>query len=359
MRPQRGRIAGYCLLAGLAALTGVSLWLTSSDKLETFLYQPIGIMGTETSLTAVVEAGREARARDALQAAEAALRDVEAHMSSWLERSEVSLLNEAPAGRSVPLSSETMDLLRRSSGLARQTQGCFDVTCRPIVELWKRSGRENRLPTDAEIALARGDTGWRHIELLDGGARKRIDGAGVDLGGVAKGYAIDKAAEAMRAAGAVGGVVDVGGDVRCFGRRADGGTWKIGIRNPFKTDEIFARLAMNEGAVCTSGNYFRSVTIAGRRYSHIVDPRTGRPVDAAASVTVVAANTTDADAWATGLSVLGSEGLKLLGAQGGIEAMIIVGGPGDYQLHVTDGFKKLLADELPAPRQPKTGTNHP
>ena len=150
--------------------------------------------------------------------------------------------------------------------------------------------------------------------------------------------------------------MEVGGDIRCFGRSDSGGKWRIGIRNPFDphSSKMLAVLAIEEGAVCTSGNYFRFTEIDGRRYSHIVDPRTGQPVDAAPSVTVVGPTATAADGWATALSVLGPEGLSLLPKRAHVEAMMIIGDRNDWQVRMTPGFAGLLIEK---PRPPNPSTN--
>jgi thiamine biosynthesis lipoprotein len=239
-----------------------------------------------------------------------------------------------------------LELARRFHG---QTDGAFDVTCLPLFNLWGRAGRLKRLPTDAELAGTRDLCGWDKLELLPGGARKRLAGSGAGLGGIAKGWGIDRAVEAMRQAGCLGGLVDVGGDVRCFGPSPRGRPWRVGVRNPFDpAGPYFGTLAIAGGAVCTSGNYERYAEIDGKRYSHIIDPRTGRPVDFAPSVTVVAPTTAVADGWATALSVLGPKGFALIDPNSGVEAMIVVGGPTDYRVHQTGGFAKLLASPVPA-----------
>lgn len=356
MRRTASKIAAACLVAGLVVWVVVKEWTADravrdgrgegrapKSPLVTYVHRPIRIMGTQTMLKVVVPRGETQRANAAARQAEAALRNVEAKMSTWLDGTEVWQLNAAPADKVVKLSAATLDLLKLSRKLAAQTDGAFDVTCRPIIQLWKQAGGRKRLPTPAELTAARGRSGWDKIELLEAGARKNTDGAGVDLGGVAKGCGIDRAVEAMIAAGAAGGIVDVGGDVRCFGRRAGGGDWTVGVRDPFRTGRMFAYVAVAHGAVCTSGNYFRFVEIGGKRHSHIIDPRTGRSARAAPSVTVFAGEAVLADAWATALSVLGPEGLERLPQAGGLEAMIVTGEPDDYAVHMTAGFRKRLA----------------
>ncbi len=325
-------------------------WQHHAHQRQAYRAQPPAIMGTETNLIAVATGADRERAHRALEEAEAALRDVEARMSSWIQGTELSLLNDAPADELVPLSAMTMDVLRLSRRLADQTQGAFDVTCRPVIELWKRAGKSGKLPAREQIDQARQATGWRHFELSDQGARKKLAAAGLDLGGVAKGYGIDKAVEAMRRAGIESGLVDVGGDVRTFGLRADGNRWRVGLRDPFHTDRMLAALELGDASVCTSGNYFRNVTVEGKRFSHIVDPRTGQPVDFAPSVTVVARDATTADAWATALSVLGKDGLALIGGSGGIEALVFEGQADDYRLYATSGFRQYLAEGEKLPK---------
>ena len=332
------------LLAGMCiAIALVGCNRSGEDKPEAFKHNPLAIMGTETELTAVALGSESEKATVALGSAESALRGVEAKMSSWMEASELSLFNKAPAGQASKLSETTLGLLRLSAQLAKQTDGAFDVTCRPILQAWRAAKESKRLPTDQQIAAAIGKCGWDKIRLRADSAVKKVDGASIDLGGIAKGFGIDQASKALEASGVMGGMVNVGGDVRCFGQRVGGGKWRIGVRSPFDGDPTFAIIELESGAVCTSGNYERFFEIDSKRYSHIVDPRTGRPVERAPSVTVVAPTATAADAWATALSVLGEGGLELIAENSGLEAMLVIGGPKDYRLVMTPGLAKLLA----------------
>ena len=283
------------------------------------------VMGTHTQLTVVSHADEPDRAERALKAAADALRDVEAKMSSRRGGSDVSRLNAAAPGQAVALSADTLAVLLAAHTLAGQTQGAFDVTCRPVIELWKQAAADGRLPTKQQLVAARAASGWADIELRDGGAVKRRRTAGVDLGGIAKGFAIDRAVEAMVAAGCAGGLVNVGGDVRCFGVRPGRKGWSVAVENPFHPGSgRIAYLLVNDAAVCTSGDYRRYAVIEGRRCSHIVDPRTALPADKSSSVTVVAPTATAADAWATALSVLGPAGLGLLQEHERAEAMLVI-----------------------------------
>ncbi len=315
----------------------------------------ISVMGTNCSLNVVARVGQRKLAEDALDSAEAALRKVDARMSTYLADSELSAFNAAAAGEQIALSAETLEVLQAARQLSADTDGAFDVTCRGVIELWKQAAKANKLPTTDQLAAARASASWNDIFLGENSATKSLASAGVDLGGIAKGYGIDLAIEAMQSAGVTWALADVGGDIRCIGLRADGKPWRVGIRNPIQPG-LVGVLEVTNLAVCTSGNYERFSEIGGVRYSHIVDPRTGWPAEAAPSVTVIAPTALIADAWATALSVLGSAGLEKLPQDQGVEAMIIMlYEPTDKSASptllgvMTDGFAAFLADDLTIP----------
>ncbi len=332
--------------------------LTAPDsRLVSHTVHPPGVMGTHCTLVAV-EARPGEHVPAALDAAEEALRAAEMRMSTYIELSELSKLNAADAGPLPQLSPPLAEVLAFARRMHVPTAGAFDPTCLPVFRLWAEAGGQDRLPSDADLAAARALCGWDKWPADAGGLRKTVAGAGIGLGGVAKGWAIDRAVEAMQDAHVAGGLVDVGGDIRCFGPSPAARPWVLAIRNPFikarpgEDPNYFGTVEVSAGAVCTSGNYMRFSEIGGRRYSHIVDPRTARPVEIAPSVTVVAPTAAEADAWATALSVLGPAGLDRLDPNGGVEAMLVVGGPKDYRIHRTDGFAELLVTPPPeAPRE--------
>jgi len=350
MKQQWRHILAGAALVALVILVAVGIYGT--DRLEALSAQPAGVMSTTCSLQAVAPAGKLQQGHDLLSAAEAALRDAEARMSIFLDGSEISRFNQAPAEQVVPLSESVREVLALSRQLAIDTGGAFDVTLLPILQVWRGCAAEDRLPTVEELRAAREASDWDQIVLGEEGAIKLKASARVDLGGIAKGYAVDRAVEAMMAQGARGGLVAVGGDIRCFGQTARRQPWRVGVRDPFwpEAAEPLAVLQLQGGAVSTSGNYFRYVTIQGRRYSHIKDPRPGpnlgRSVEAAPSVTVVAPTAALADGWATALSVLGPDGLRLLKQAGEIKALMVVGTADHYQVLMSDGMESLLAEPL-------------
>ncbi len=343
MKWQPKQIASVAAILALAGLVVVSLVKTRGSRGEPLLLhaEPAGIMGTESRLTVVTSPGHRAQAERALREAEASLRRVEALTSTYLESSEISRLNHAGAGRAVPLSEETREILIAARDPSQATRGAFDVTCRPLIELWREAAKSGRPPGETEIRRAREESRWEAITIGRDTAVKAGPGVRVDLGGIAKGWAIDRAVEAMRAAGAGAGLVDVGGDLRCFGAPPDGDAWAVGVRNPFG-EGLVATLRVRDVAVATSGDYARYVTIGGRRYSHIVNPATGYPVSRVPSVTVIATAAVDADIWATGLSVLGPDGLSLLPAGRGIEALVIFGDAGEWKARASSGFGRYI-----------------
>ena len=333
--------------AGVVLICGAIAWILcrpghDGSELVSLQHFPERIMSTDCEITVVTRADQKPNAHEALRAAEAALRDVETKMSVFLEGSELWELNSAKAGQKVPLSPPVMEVLRASRDIHAATDGAFDITVLPLVRLWKQAGKNNRLPSADEIAAARNASTWAQIELLDGAAVKHSGSACVDLGGIAKGYAVDLAVERLRSKGVQAGVVNLGGNLRCFGQRQDGRAWEVAVLDPFMVREGKTLMSLEVGpaAVCTSAHYHRYVTIGGKSFSHIVDPTTGWPAGQIASATVVAPTTTQADGWSTALCVLGVEGLKLVPA--GVEAMVIVGTPQEHTIRMTEGFHRFL-----------------
>jgi thiamine biosynthesis lipoprotein len=353
-------------LAGIAALVYVCMGIIRppTARLEMYQWQlnpaattsPTLIMGnSQFEVTIIAPADEAEGASEMLRAARAAARLAEAAMNVYDPTSPISQFNAAPADAATDLPDDALAVLRESHAVYRRSQGAFDVTIRPLLQLWKGRDRTDELPSAPAIAAARQASRWDDITLLDGGASKTVATAGVDLGGIAKGFGIDRATEALMQNGARGGLVNIGGDVRTFGLLPGGQPWRVGIRSPFDAEPTghWMVVAVRDAAVCTSGNYERYSTIAGRRYSHILDPRTGWPAEASPSVSVIAPTASLADAWATALSVLGPAGLELLEGTG-IEAMLVLGGPQDYHFARTNGFDAYVDTFPPGwPGQPQ------
>lgn len=304
------------------------------------------IMGTTCRLIAV---GPRSEAESALDAAWREIESVNATMSTYDPASELSRFNAAPADVDVPLSSDTLTVLRLAQKAASETEGAFDITVRPLIRLWQESAQRGRAPSGDELKAVRNQTGMKHCFLQENSARKRIAGLEVTLDGIAPGYAVQRAILKLQSAGMSGGLIDLGGDIACFGRPADGDAWRIAVQDPWGDGHrgvlSFSPDRSEIIAVSTSGDYRRFLEIGGRRFSHILDPRTGFPVENATSVTVVARDAVTADIRATALSVMGpSAGIPWIEHDPTLAALFLSGTPEFPVMTATSRFPKLQAD---------------
>ena len=264
------------------------------------------VMGAAATIRAV--AADDATARRAVAAAFGALAASERVSSYHAADSELARVNRGADAGPVVVSEELYGLLARSLALAAATDGYFDPTIAPVVDLYRVKSERPRWPSDAEVAAARPRVGYRGVTL---DARRRTvafarAGMKLDLSAIAAGWAVDRAVVAMKGAGAVAGIVDGGGEVACFGGDGVGRPWRVGIRHP-RADGLYGRVEIPEGAVATSGDYEQRFDVDGRKFSHVFDPYSGRPAARAASVTVFRPEATDcatADAWSTALVVM-------------------------------------------------------
>lgn len=268
-------------------------------------------MGTRYRVALVsAEVDQVAAARTAVHAA---LSQVDELMSTYKPSSEVSRLNAMGAGQALRISPQTFAVLAQAQRVSEVSEGAFDVTAGPYVNAWGFGPvKQVRVPADDELAKLALDVGWRHLQL-DPEARtvtKQRDALYVDLSAIAKGFGADEASRALSALGLHDHLVDVGGEVRACGRRADGQAWQVGVERPGSELPGAAchAVPLNDCSMATSGDYRICFHQDGRRYSHEIDPRKGRPVEhGLALVSVVAPDCMFADAMATALLVLGPE----------------------------------------------------
>lgn len=289
--------------------------------------------GMGTLFRAAAYAPDSAAALAALRAARATVASLDSLLSSYRPDSEVSELGRAAgSGAWIDLSPETVRLLVSSVEWARRTDGAFDPTVGPLVEAWGFRGGSARIPNRALLDSVRALVDWRAVHVDPVGRSARLGRAGmeIDLGGIGKGYALDRAAAAMRAAGASGGMLDLGGNVRVFGRGpGPGGAWPIGIRDPRCPERVLGEVYLDSGSVATSGDYERFFERGGERFSHILGPRTGRPARGVLQVTVAAPDGLTADVLSTALFVMGPEaGRRLLVREPGAEGAAALWVPG-------------------------------
>jgi thiamine biosynthesis lipoprotein len=297
-------------------------------------------------------------ARGCIESAFAEIENVDRLMSTYKSDSEVSEINRDGFKRAVKVSRPTYEVLQKSIEFSKLSSGAFDITVGPLVGLWRSAGEANSVPSDEELAEARLKVGYEKLILddIEMTIRFAVDGMKLDLGGIAKGYAIDQAARAMQRAGATGGMVDIGGDIRCFGVPVGKDRWVIGLQDPSEkfevrnskfeipvgTGETLLVLKLTDCAIATSGGYRRFVLIGGKKYSHILDAGTGYGSSELASVTVISKSAIEADALATAVSVLGAEeGLVLIEERPDTEAILVSSEP-EYQIIKSSGAGKYI-----------------
>jgi thiamine biosynthesis lipoprotein len=249
-------------------------------------------------------------------AAEAEVRRIEARYSRYRADSELTRLNRAALrGDSVEIDDETAGLLGFAQAIHRRSGGAFDITAGLLRKAWnfKAGGfKIARLPDPATLAALLPRVGLDKLRLSPGRLGFAVPGMELDLGGLGKEYAADRAAEICAHLGARHGFVDLAGDIRVIGAQPDGAPWRIGIRDPGDGARIVAEIALAGGALATSGDYERFIMVEGRRYGHILDPRSGWPEQGLSSVTVIAEQCLVAGSLATAALAQGTAGLAWL-----------------------------------------------
>lgn len=280
-------------------------------------------MGTLVSITAV--AVDKQVAQTAIDAGFHEIKRLEQLLSTWIPASELSQINEAAGRQSVVVSRETLELVQRSLDMARLTKEGFNIAVGPAVEAWSVMERQH-IPTQAELQQLRTVVDWTSIRI-DREARTILlprQGMRIDVGGIGKGYAADRAADMLRKAGATGGVVALSGDIKTFGDLPGMKGFPVGIRHPRHEDALVATVDLKDEAISTAGDYERYFEQDGVRYHHILDPLSLEPARLCQSVTVIAKEGTVADGLDTGIFVLGPErGMELVERLPDVEAVII------------------------------------
>lgn len=295
-----------------------------------------------TIVSITVSSDSEEKATRAIDNAFKELDRLAGLLNFYSEDSEVSMINRNAGIRPVRVSSDTLDIIEKALYVSAQTYGAFDVTVGPVVKLWDF---QNKVIPDEDILREKLKyVGYKNIivDKKQSTVFLRKKGAQIDLGGIIKGYAADRAAEVLIKNSIKSGIVAVGGDIKTFGNRPDGKPWNVGIQNPRqkgKDDEIFAVVDLSDMAISTSGDYERFFVKDGKWYHHLLNPKTGYPVYECRSVTVIAKDAVFTDAFATGVFVLGPQKgmdiLKRLGFDG-----VIVDKNG--KIFVTEGIKNKI-----------------
>jgi len=278
-------------------------------------------------------------AKDASSLADDALKEIhriDALMNAHNPSSEISKINSSPDGAVV--SKEVFDLIKTAVDISYKTNGAFDITLKPVSDLWDINSENPKVPKTEDIEAALSKTGFESIVLDEESLTVsfRKEGMAIDLGAIAKGYAADRAASVLKKAGVKSALLDLGGNVYAIGKNRYSKSWKIGLQTPWEQrGEYFRIVEIENAAVVTSGAYERYFEKDGEIYHHIIDPETGFPSDSdIASVTVICENSALSDALSTAIFVSGEKGAKnALENFEGIEIIIMTNKGKIKQMH--------------------------
>jgi thiamine biosynthesis lipoprotein len=335
------------VLAAVLFLTGCASDTDTRVRTES-------MMGTFVTISVTPGVVRGKALDSAVDAAFVEVERINGLMSTYLDDSEISRINRLAAGDEIAVSTDMVDVLGKAVELNRLTSGAFDVTVGPLVSLWGfGSGAEthDQAPSGIEMKETMALTGMDLIVLDTERRTVAVEKAGVyiDLSGIAKGYAVDRALAVLKNAGVEHALVNAGGDVAALGGKTDELAWTVGVQRPvrdagIRATDIIGTTPLISGAIATSGTYEQYVTVDGTEYSHIIDPRTGVPRQNIPSATVIAPDCTTADALATGLLVLGpEEGIAVVETMDGVEALLLSDENGSLRAWKSSGWTAELS----------------
>lgn len=297
-------------------------------QLNPFVSKTVFVFGTANTVTVGIEH------RKVMEEVKDILLSFHKRMSIYESTSEISSLNHMAGSSSLSISSEIYDLIRRSIAYSKLTNGAFDITALPLKKIWQTA---EQIPTEAQIHHAKKLVNYRNIVFSDNKIMLKYSGMGVDLGGIAKGFAVDKVVELLKIRGIASGVINFGGSVFVLGEERS-----VGIQTPFgKKGTYIGTIRVKNKAVVTSGAYENYRVINGTAYQHIIDPHTGYPVNnELLAVTLIGAKAEELDALATGVCVMGiQKGYDLLKKRQ-IDAIFI---KKDGSVLLTEGIKESFS----------------
>lgn len=296
-------------------------------------------MGSRFEITVVAET--QVSADHAIAQAYAEIERIEAMISSWRPDSFTSAVNRNAGVQAVVVPTELYDLIARSLKVSRLTSGAFDITFASFGRLWDFKADPPQLPSAEALAIAKQGVGYQHIALDPVHHTVYLDHpqTRIGFGAIGKGYAANRAINLLKEQGMQAALVNAGGDLISYGKQADGEPWRVVIANPRARDQVFARLSIEDQAVVTSGDYENFFMHDGKRYSHIINPQTGYPVEEVISATIMCPDAELADALATAVSVLGIDaGLALVAQLKHVEAVLI---DVDGKVHFSKNIQSL------------------
>jgi len=282
------------------------------------------LMGSRFDITVV--ANDSIQANKYIDTAVAEISRIEKLISSWDDNSQTSEINRNSGIKPVKVDKELFDLIERAIGISKLTDGAFDISYASMDRIWKFDGSMTKMPSKEEIFASVEKVDYQNIILdkKNSTVFLKLKGMKIGFGAIGKGYSADKAKSLLISKGVSSGIINASGDMNTWGKQPNGNEWKVAITNPMDKNKVFALLPITNGAVVTSGNYEKYVNFNGKRFTHIIDPRTGYPSTGIISVTVFAPKAELADALATSVFVMGKEaGLDRINQLPKIECIII------------------------------------
>ena len=329
---------GILALVVLAALFFIFLYNSSSSK-NNMAARNSFALGTVIRLKAFGKRGLAAMDEVILM-----LNDIDDKMSAFKEYSDVAGVNRNAGIRPHQVSDETYTVLKKAVEYCKLTEGAFDPTIRPLVNIWNKGIRQELVPDDGLIKEKLPLVNFKDILFDDENKTVMLKNKGqeIDLGSIAKGYAADRARDIFIRHKLKSALIDLGGNIYTLGGKPDDTAWNVGIQNPFKPrGEYLGILKVKNKSVVTSGNYEKYFTSDGRRYHHIIDPRTGYPSKSRIiSATIISDNSLDGDGLSTGIYILGAEkSIELIETLDNIDAILVTE---DRKVHLTSGIIKCF-----------------
>ena len=282
------------------------------------------LMGSRFDVT-VVSNSKEI-ANKYIDTAVAEISRIEKLISSWDPNSQTSLINNNAGIKPVKVDVELFDLIQRALKISKLTSGAFDISYASMDRIWTFNDTMKTMPSSEKIKNSVKKVGYKNIILNEKEQTVflKTKGMKIGFGAIGKGYAADKAKALLKAKCVKAGIINASGDLNTWGKQQDGESWKVAIKNPLNKNKVFALIPISETAVVTSGNYEKFVVLNGKRYSHIIDPRTGYPSSGIVSVSVFAPSAELADALATSIFVMGKDvGLDFINQLKNIECIIV------------------------------------
>jgi thiamine biosynthesis lipoprotein ApbE len=301
------------------------------------------IMGTYAEVS--LYAPNKEVATEALKAAFEEMERLDRLMSNYKPDSELSRINQEAVKAPVTCDRELLEIIEKSLHYSHLTEGSFDITVGPLVNLWGFYDGKVRIPSREEVRSLLPAISYKNITTQGESISFANPSTRLDLGAIGKGYAVDRAVEVLKTRDITSACVNLGGNIYALGTPPGRDSWKIGVQHPREKERLLGHLELRDCAVATSGDYERFFVMEGKRYSHLLDPRTGWPVEGMVSVTVIAPNATEADALSTSAFVLGeAKGKELLEGLKGTYGLIAWETGEEINFRITRGMEQFFKE---------------